>query len=156
MSLSLKELFEFADQQTSVIFNRSGHIMPMYHAVTKSGEHCLFPPMHHDKEVSTYLMRCLFDELEVECYVFIDEAWCVEVRDPKQLDFVDRVGARNHEDRREIVMLIAETRDGQRMVGHRYILRPEHGKPKLMPLKIMGEGETSGRMVGLLKKESKQ
>jgi hypothetical protein len=99
-------------------------------------------------------VRRLFVVKNVVAYVFIDEAWMVDKagRKAEGLEaWVMQHGTKNHPDRREIVMFLAEDLTGQ-MSAHRFILRPEHGKPKLSPLKfIPASAQSHGRMVGLLR-----
>jgi hypothetical protein len=48
-------------------------------------------------------------------------------------------------------MFAAENRQGEMLTGHRYILRPEHGKARLSPLTMNKFATSEGRTVGLLK-----
>jgi hypothetical protein len=125
----------------------------MYHAVTEGGEELVFSPPAPDKDTSVAMVRALFVIRKVVRYVFIDEAWLLEAKgglDPADLLRAARKGISGHPDRREVLLLNAEDRHGGHIMGRRYILRPEHGKPKLSPMTILGHDETAGRMVGLL------
>jgi len=96
---------------------------------------------------------------DVDRYVFIDEAWTIDNR-KGNLPEIDikkayREGIRNHPDRREVIWFNAENRRGEMLTASRFILRPEHGKATLAPLRIddMTDVQSSGRMVGLLQPE---
>lgn len=152
---ALLTLVKFAAKQAEKLFRAQGQILPMYHAVTASGQNLIFNLPSGDKDESVAVIKQQFRERDVEYYVFIDEAWFLDIH-PGRLDLaeIDRDGLRNHPDRREIVAVIGEHRDGAMITARRYILRPEHGKPSLSPLKLDDmEGVTSrGRMVGLLQR----
>jgi hypothetical protein len=155
----LRALFEFADKQSVRIFRQNGRILPMYHAITEDGTNFVTPPFSDNKDEAVAVIRAMFQVRKVVRYVFIDEAWILDITrtgiDEADLDRITRAGLEHHPDRREILMLCAEDRSGARMMGHRFILRPEHGKPKLSPLTMLGDGQTEGRMVGLLQREGK-
>ena len=66
------------------------------------------------------------------------------------MNAINRDGLQYHPDRREIVMFNAEHRNGEMLMAHRYILRPEHGKATLGRRWARSRASTSaGRMVGL-------
>ena len=77
---------------------------------------------------------------DIDTYVFMDEAWIVDSTQsgspPIDIKKVQREGIRNHPDRREVIMLSAENRRGEKLTAKHFILRPEVGKPKLSPLQI--------------------
>jgi hypothetical protein len=157
--INLKELIEVADHSAETIFLDVGKVLPMYHAITAEDKHMIMPMLGTDKDKAVEIAKAAFAKYNVVQYVFIDEAWILDTvrrRLPKGDEWrkIKSEGLRDHPDRREILMYSAESRKGEQFMGHRYILRPEHGPPKLSPLTIR---ETSGdystgRMVGLLKK----
>jgi hypothetical protein len=156
--IDLKSLIEFASAQTEKLFRRQSAIYPMYHAITVSGETKIINQLHPDKDVGVAMIKALFALENVDRYVFIDEAWILDNRrggGPIDMNRVRREGLSNHPDRREVVLFAAENRRGEMLTAARFILRPEHGKPSLSPLKIddMTGIESEGRMVGLLNVE---
>jgi hypothetical protein len=153
--MDLKSLIEFASTQAEKIFRRAGAISPMYHAIKASGEHAILTPREDDKDVAVAMVKAWFVLNDIDRYVFIDEAWILDTTKggpPIDMAKVRREGLRNHPDRREVVMFAAENKRGEMLTAARFILRPEHGKAQLTPLKIndMTGVESSGRMVGLL------
>lgn len=148
----LKSMVRFASARAEDIFRESGVILPMYHAVRSTGEHMILPPPNADKDISVALMKVAFAVADVDRYVFMDEAWRVELTGNADGHRLFREGISDHPDRREIVMFSAENRRGEMLTAHRFILRPEHGKPVLAPLAFtdMDQVNSSGRMVGLL------
>lgn len=156
--MKLQALIEFASKQAETIFNKTGVIYPLYHAIKSHGERMVFSPplVIDDKDVMVAMVKTFLAEHEVESYVFMDEAWTVEIKDkklrPSEVQRLMRAGAAHHQDRREVVMFSAENRKGEMLTASRYILRPEISKPRLSPLKIsdMSNCTSSGRMVGLL------
>jgi hypothetical protein len=153
----LHALIEFASEQISKLFKNTGKVLPMYHAVTADGQTLILNAPHKDKDISVGMIKIAFAKLNVERYVFMDEAWILDTQNrvpgPDEWKRIERDGLSEHPDRREILMLTAEDRHGNIITAHRYILRPEHGKAKLSPLEIrdMTEGHSVGRMVGLLR-----
>jgi hypothetical protein len=43
----------------------------------------------------------------------------------------------DHPDKRKVCFIIAADHEGNQVAGYRFILKPEHGKPKLSPLTIV-------------------
>lgn len=154
----LRELIEIASGGAEQCFRRSGRLSPRYHCMLADGGSFVTPAPHDDKDVSVALMRALFQIKHVVKYVFIDEAWILDTSitdaaEAAKLEaWAGKHGIANHPDRREIVMFLAEDLAG-RLSAHRFILRQEHGKPKLSPLKfIPAAAAAHGRMVGLLQR----
>lgn len=152
----LKSLVEFASAQAEKLFRKQGVIYPLYHAITANGETVILTPPGRDKDLSVAIVKAWFVLNDIDRYVFIDEAWILDVRksgQPIDEAKVHREGISNHPDRREIVMFAAENRRGELQTARRFILRPEHGKPTLSALVIddmTGLQHSEGRMVGLL------
>lgn len=153
--MELRDLIEMADNGASKIFDRTGRVLPMYHSIKRDGEHCIFSAPDGDKDTSVYLARAVFELLGVVSYVYINEAWVLERLGvgadigPSEMRRINREGLSEHPDRIEVLAFLAEDATG-RLSAHRQILRPEHGKPKLMPLKFVEVGKAEGRMVNLL------
>jgi hypothetical protein len=155
--ITLRQLIEIASVGVDGLFKTRGVIRPMYHCMTAAGVNFVAPAPCEDKDDSIVLMRALFALKNVVRYVFIDEAWIVDKAHVRAAEvanleaWVAKHGVSNHPDRREVVMFLAEDLAGC-LHAHRFILRPEHGKPKLSPLKfITSEAKARGRMIGLLR-----
>lgn len=155
---TLKELFDFAATKAVEIFNDSGEILPMWHCILGTGEHALIATPWNDpeeKEQTVIALRQMFAQKQVKRYVFFTEAWTVvcdnKVNAEKALEVYREKGLKAHPDRREIVLVKAEDRDGTTIRGHFFILRPEHGKPSLSPLHLDDHiSHATGLMEGLL------
>ena len=151
----LRQMIEAASSAVEKLFKIRGVIRPMYDCMTADGVRFVTPAPHEDKDAAVAMMRALFVIKNVVRYVFIDEAWMLDQKgdaaEGARLEaWAAKYGVASHPDRREIVMFIAEDLAG-RLSAHRFILRPEHGKPRLSPLKfIPAETLAHGRMVGLL------
>jgi hypothetical protein len=158
-ALDLKSLIEFASAQAEKIFRKTGVLYPMYHVIRTNGENLIMLPPPGDKDQSVALMKAwLVLEGDIEMILFMDEAWRLDISQggPEPDEKVMREGLRHHPDRREVVWFAAENRQGEILTGARFILRPEHGKATLSPLRIDTEiSNSSGRMVGLLNPEKR-
>ena len=153
----LKWLVEFSSEQAEKIFRQTGQLLPMYHAILPDGHHQVIPAPDTDKDVAVALIKAAFELMNVDTYIFMSEAWMlIAPNETPDLAKIARRGLEHHPDRREIIMFQAENRRGERQSASRFILRPEHGKARLAPLKMddMSKfGKSEGRMVGLLQME---
>jgi hypothetical protein len=101
-----------------------------------------------EKDQAVVAVREFFKEHDIVSYVFIDEAWVVQVTDRADL----KVAPRNHPDRREVVFLVAEDEHGE-LHGERDIVREQGRPPTLGPLKVIKSPHSEhseGRMTGML------
>ena len=157
MKMDLKELIAFANASAETIFRRTGELLPMWHCIKSNGEQMIIPSPCDDKDVAISLIKALMELEDVETYVFMSEAWMLQTEGDADIDQINRRGLSEHPDRREAIMFAAENRDGEEQTACRFILRPEHGKAKLSPLKMDDmRGRTSeGRMVGMLQRREK-
>ena len=149
----LRELFDIAAKNAARMFLESDdhEVLPMWHAVLGNGEHALIAsPWSSDeeKQIAITALRELFRDKQVKRYAFIVEAWTAQVTSEREVHEGPRPS--EHPDRREILMISAEDRSGESIMGQYYILRPEHGPPKLSPLEVMPYDQMTGRMMGLL------
>ena len=98
----------------------------MWHAVDGTNKHVLIAtPWNddHEKDIVVKGLRRMFAANQVKRYAFIVEAWVAEVKT------LDGPRPSEHPDRREVLMIHAEDRSGESIIGYYYILRPEHGPP---------------------------
>jgi hypothetical protein len=122
----------------------------MWHAVRDNDENVLIAtPWSNDeeKQATVDALRHLFRAHHVKRFAFMVEAW---VRQAASMEDINSCPPSEHPDRREVLMITAEDRDGSQIMGFYYILRPEHGPAKLSPLHVQPFDGTAGRMVGLL------
>ena len=148
-----------ASAQAETIFRRTGEVLPMWHAIKADGEQMIIPfAASEDKDMAVSLIKALFELESVETYVFMSEAWILHAGPDADIDGINRRGLSDHPDRREAIMFAAENRDGEEQTACRFILRPEHGKAKLSPLKMddMKNRTSEGRMVGMLQRRRPQ
>jgi hypothetical protein len=158
----LRELFDIAAKNAAKMFLESDDhvVLPMWHAVQGNGEHILIAtPWDGDdeKDMTVAMLRSVFRQKHVKRFAFIVEAWTAKVTPPERITtaeqgYLEYDGPRpsEHPDRREVLMITAEDRSGESIMGMYYILRPEHGPPTLSPLEVMPFNSTAGRMMGLL------
>jgi hypothetical protein len=123
----------------------------MWHAIQGDGEHVLIATPWRDdveKAITIDQLRKYFRERQVKRFAFIVEAWTArQVQTLREVNEGPRPS--EHPDRREVLMISAEDRDGSQIMGQYYILRPEHGRPS-SPLQVNIYDKTTGRMTGLL------
>jgi hypothetical protein len=146
---TLHELFEIAKRNAALIFYRDGEVSPIWHAVPAHGPHMLCATPWHDddeKDIAVSFLRDKFKEYNVVRFVFVVEAWVVQGKHA-----LSGPQPSQHPDRREVLRISAEDRDGSTMSGHYYILRPEHGPATLSEFHEDPKGYAfAGRMSGLL------
>lgn len=150
-NMTPKERLEFISELIGLFFDANGTIEATFHAWTRDDLTVFSWPPVENKDVAITMVKDLLKEMRAEKYVLVDECWMVYLSHEE----AERHGTKavsEHPDRREAVMFTYEDLTGQVVTAHRFILRPEHGKPKLTPLEIMDmtDVKSEGRMVGLL------
>jgi len=157
----LRELISLASEASEKIFKKSGQLLPMYHMVSATGEHAAFAcPDAPDKDTLVGLARAFMELNNVTSYVFINEAWILSSAVCPGVSRADlkkafKHGIHDHPLRIEVVMYAAEDENGM-LMAEREIIRPQHGKARLGPLKFHeGASGMEGRMVGLLPRPRK-
>jgi hypothetical protein len=156
----LRDLIAFTSNFCDRQFAAKGMIIPIWHAVTSTGESLIQTAPCDDKDLSVAMIRALFDIRDVVRYVFMDEAWTLaRMLQPDEQAKIRREGLANHPDRIEVVMIQGEDRDCGQIMLHRDIIRPAKGRPYLGPLQSLDDlpfiphgarVQSEGRMVGLL------
>ena len=150
MKTPLRRLFYFAAETAIHIFNRQGYIEPMWIAINKKGSHVpMIVADMSDKNKVAEAVRAFLKKEGATKYVSMLECWTYEGKEIPQ-EIREGKSLEHNPDRREAVTIVAEDNEGNTLCGRFYILRPEHGKPKLSPLKVDPEAtETEGRFVGM-------
>ena len=153
---TLRQMLDLASPLMERRFAAHGQIYPMWHVVDGSGNHHIQTDVAPDKDTAAILMRAYFMLVRARRYLFIDEAWMAAVG-LDEAEKVQRYAAlgklSEFPDRRECVMFSGEDINGDTIMAHRYILRPEHGKARLAPLEIddnLKRGASFGRFVNML------
>lgn len=101
------------------------------------------------KNATVEALRILMRELEATQYVMMTEGWMVQTKDRKGPESYRRgASLASHPDREEVLIIMAENKTSRLSKIFR-ILRPEHGKPKLVE-DTKGMELPEGRMIGLL------
>jgi len=148
---SLRELIEWASEQIGQRFKHVGRIYCMWHAETET-ETLIITAEAPNKDAAAAALTTLFRKQGVVRYLFIDEAWTMEYDAgiaPDELQRIQRDGVSRHPNRREIVMIYAEDKDGVQQAT-RDIIRPAKGKARLGPLTFADYTGFEGRWTGLL------
>jgi hypothetical protein len=149
----LRDLFTLAAEYAAKIFRATGEVSPMWHAVDGKDENIVIATpwtSPDDQRTTAVLLREMFRKKRVKRYVFMAEAWSMTTFTREAA--VSVAGHIHiHPDRREILAITAEDRDGHSIMGFYYILRPEHGPPKLSPLQIGDANHSTGALMGLLR-----
>lgn len=144
-----KQMLDHLAEFAAKMFSDTGELQPMWILESQTEVVPIVAPFDCDatKDAASEFVRAKAKEIKAEVSGFMAEAWVVEA----DKDTVINVMPRNHEDRREVIHIYAEDKSGTQLMGHYYILRPEHGKAKLSPFKQM-EGSASGRFTSMLEK----
>lgn len=146
MELTDKEktrlLFDYLCDFSKKYFGYVGEIQPMWLLSTGQGVTPMITPFEdYDHKVKiTDQIKAKIKADGVERYAFVAEAWMVSVKrdaiagNVSPEEWADGIRPSTHEDRREVIQLHAHDKFGNKFFGQYFILRPEHGKPKLSPL----------------------
>lgn len=153
---TLDRMLEYADQFIAKRFKDVGRIYPMFHAENET-EAFVIRTMLENKDAVAEILTKFFAEKNVQRFVFIDEAWFLDI-DQKggkfsqaELDKIMREGLKDHPDRREVIQFHAQDANVMH-IWTREIIRPAKGKAKLAPLKKNEEwNQSEGRWHGLLR-----
>lgn len=138
------------------IFDNQKEVMPMFILFAPKAIEPIMAPFSNsaEKDAAIKFVKDRAKEIGATEIGFICEAWIVEVSTEQySKDDLVKVQPSQHEDRREVIQLMCETKQGHE-AGMFYILRPEHGEPRLSPLKKMDKSdEIGGRFTKLLETE---
>jgi hypothetical protein len=148
----LQDFFAIAAENAARMFRGSGEVLPMWHAVNGKDEHILIAtPWSSDeeKDITQQGLRRMFQVQCVKRFAFICEAWTAQVSTMAEVN--DGPRPSEHPDRREVLMISAEDREGNAISGFFYILRPEHGDSTLSPLHMNDFDALQGRFTGMLR-----
>lgn len=146
--MELEKLFRFGAETAEHLFNKQGHLLPMWVGVNAKGAHSpLLIPDFDDKDRAAEIVRSFLKDRKIVRYVSMIECWTYQGKDMPP-EIAAGKSLETNPDRREAIHILAEDNGGNTISGRLFILRPEHGKPKLSPLKIYGDVEkTEGRFV---------
>lgn len=150
MDAPIQMLFNFGAETASNFFNLHGYLAPMWIGVNAKGSHVpLLVSDMSDKDKVVEHVRAFIKREKITRYVSMLECWIYEGKEiPPEIARGESL--EHNPDRREAIQVIAEDNEGNIISGHFYILRPEHGRPKLSPLKFLPpETETKGRFIGM-------
>lgn len=151
MTRELESMMKAASAGAERLFEKNGCMGPMYYAVRRNGEAFAFsPPGTKNKSIA--IVREIFERLDVVRYTFVDEAWFLETQiDPSSAERakIDREGIADNSDSVEVVLIMGEDAEGQR-IAMRRIVRPDGKPPYLEPMEFEDMSQSEGRMTGLL------
>jgi hypothetical protein len=150
----LRTLFNFGSETAAFMFNKMGYLKPMWIGVNNKGAHLpLIVRDMSDKDKVAADVRAFLKKEGAVRYVSMLESWLGEFRKGEvPLEILAGGQLEHHPDRREIISIIAEDNEGKIISGRFYILRPEHDKPKLSPIKVESENtESMGRFAGMFR-----
>jgi hypothetical protein len=147
----LRAMIESASHWADDWFAEYGAITPMWHIASADGREVILQPPNVNKDVGARIMRAALQQLDAVRYVFVDEAWTVEVAvdDAAEIERIDRDGAATHPRRVELLVFAGEDQMGQ-LIATRPIERPPGGKAFLGPIEIDMPPASYGRFVGML------
>lgn len=150
MEQKTKDLMNKAADTAAELFNGERVLTPMWMIEARSGEMIIVASPFEgteSKEAIATVMRNIMKEHDAVRYVFVAESWMLEGPNlPKSVKLGGSL--QSHPERMEAIAVSGEDRSGTGLMTMR-ILRPEHGKPTLMPRKLT-EYENKGRFAKLL------
>jgi len=158
------DLIGFASLWATKAFRRDGEIHPIWHAITRDGEHLILPTpwgAPGERDHQTTAIRVLFELKDVVRYVMLHECWMARFDDVPDdaaaaalREELNRDGVQDRPDRIEIVMFQAEVAGQIARTAYRRIVRPPRGRAYLNPLEWFPDAAPGayavGRMVGML------
>jgi hypothetical protein len=145
--MDLQKLFLFGTESARFMFEKQGYLLPMWVGISDKGAHIpLMVKDMEDKDQVSDGVRQFLKEKKITRYVSMLECWTLEGVKEVPPEILAGGSLEKNPDRREAIHVLAEDKDGSTISGCFYILRPEHGKPKLSPLKVHPkEGNAEGR-----------
>lgn len=143
---SIRNLIELGSEYAERRFAEFGEIQPRFIAVTVNSKilYVDFPPTP-SRDEGYNLVRELFLAKDVVAYVFIDEAWTAFFEQGEPV-----ISAAERPDRREVVLISAESEQEGQRYATRAIVRPADSEPYLDALIMSDSSGLEGRAVGLL------
>jgi len=129
-------------------------VIPMWVVESETEVVPILAPFSGDdeKNASIAFVREKAKSMNANVVGFMCEAWVVE-KIGADIDEAEKIIPSEHDDRREIIQIHAEDRDGNVAIGSYYILRPEHGTPKLSPFRLYDDDmKIGGRFTSILEK----
>ncbi len=157
--MTLDQIFEHGKQAAKHLFREQGMIHPMWVCECENGQIipiCIQVPDRGKRDAFASALKGTFAHHRVVRYVAMLESWVLEMPEDTNLakrDFSQSL--EHHPDRREVIFIQAEDKDGTQKAGQYCILRPEHGKPSLSEFKDFRQSATQneGRFARLLNTE---
>lgn len=152
-----RELLDHMASFCKFAFSESGQVLPMWLLEDEAGQiQPVLTPFGDSASKDAMIAairQAIRDHKAVRCG-FMSEAWALIVKKGHpDFDNPTRIAPSEHPDRREIVKLMVEDKDGGMLFAKLFILRPEHGKPSLSPISIEeGAERAGGRFTGLFQK----
>jgi hypothetical protein len=122
----MREAIEAASELAGRLFVRFGVMRPLFFIHQPDGIGVI-PSPHEDKDTAVRIISKMVRDLKAEYYILVDEAWIVEA---KISEDIANISARNHPDRREVIIFVG-VGDKAQMLAERKIIRPKTGKVKL-------------------------
>ena len=149
---NLRELIETAATAIRQVWDKTHHILPMYHFIQSDGQEGLMPVGNlPSKEAAVEVAKLVFERQGVIAYVFVCECWALMGKISDEDVAKAKTGTiANHPDRKEQIGFIAEGQNG--LLSAWINIDRTHEPPTLGKLEVMDEEVTSseGLMVGLL------
>ena len=149
----LRALIKRADHFACWQMKTKGALAPGYWAIDRERKLTVVPQPSDNKDTSVALIRALFEMMGVECYVFLGESWILEQKNAPDLQELRDIS--DHPERKEVVILIAESASSGMIIGSRAIIRTQR-KPRLGPLRLKRYPHVEGRMSSLLPRTGMQ
>lgn len=150
----LKELIRVVDEAAVKGFQEDGKLQPVYIIETEEGGMGVIPiPPGFSKDQVVHVMREIFKDMNVQRYVYVDEAWAVsgsKEEDKAITEFSRNNSLEHYPGRDELILYAAEDVHEGTVMAKRVIRRPDNGPAQLGDLEFAQLGTISGRMTGLL------
>ena len=150
--VSLKQFVERAMKGACRVFEQTGAVPPMYHAVTTAGKQIAFNAPPGDKDTSVNAVRAYLASLDTVRVAFIAESWTLEeglTRSEVDELYRQSGGVRSHPNRIEAIVILGEDLHEPTVYAMRKIFR-RGNRAVLGALDIYTPTEMEGRMTTLL------
>ena len=154
--MTLQELFDHGVAFARKLFDEHHEITAMWIAETEDGFRMpIAAPFQNQDEKREVIVgiKKLFKDRGVVRYVYLSEAWVVDVPLSVSQEWLGGDAIAKHPERREGINVVAEDKEGHTISGMMYINRPENGDPVLEDLeRFDGDivNKTDGLLAGIL------
>jgi hypothetical protein len=141
--MTARELIEHSSPMVAKLFNETGRLLPMWHAVDENDKHYIFAAPFtdtHMKDIVAELIREQMRAIGATACLFVAESWALETMSKPSNNIS------SHPDREECLFFSAEDANGT-VLAHQII---DSSTRQLQPLEFLDTKIIKGRFTGML------